>query len=90
MDEIRFEGWLSAEYVPSGRTEDSLAWFAPYAGKGHLTDAVSMAIEVAFTQLRLHRYPPRTRSGMRSYRAMVNEVISCSSRRLFCCSRARV
>ena len=30
LEEIRFEGWLSAEYVPSGRTEDSLAWFAPY------------------------------------------------------------
>jgi hydroxypyruvate isomerase len=30
LDVIGFDGWVSAEYVPSGRTEDSLGWYAPY------------------------------------------------------------
>ena len=30
LDEIRFPGWVSAEYVPNGSTEKSLAWFEPY------------------------------------------------------------
>lgn len=30
LDAISYDGWISAEYVPSGRTEDSLGWYAPY------------------------------------------------------------
>lgn len=30
VDEIGYEGWVSAEYKPSGRTEDSLEWLKAY------------------------------------------------------------
>ena len=30
LDRIGYDGWVGAEYVPSGRTEETLAWFAPY------------------------------------------------------------
>ena len=30
LDDIGYDGWVGAEYVPSGRTEDSLAWFRPF------------------------------------------------------------
>ncbi len=33
LDEIRFPGWISAEYVPSGPTEKGLGWFDPYRAK---------------------------------------------------------
>ncbi len=31
LDEMGYDGWAGAEYTPSGRTEDSLGWLAPYA-----------------------------------------------------------
>ncbi len=30
LDAIGFDGWASAEYVPRGRTEDGLGWYAPW------------------------------------------------------------
>ena len=30
LDRIGYAGWASAEYVPRGRTEDGLDWFAPW------------------------------------------------------------
>ncbi|MAF47533.1 MAG: TIM barrel protein [Rhodospirillales bacterium] len=30
IDDAGWSGWLGAEYVPSGRTEDSLQWLQPY------------------------------------------------------------
>jgi hydroxypyruvate isomerase len=33
LDRIGYDGWVGAEYNPSRRTEDTLAWFAPYRGR---------------------------------------------------------
>lgn len=33
LDDLGYDGWVGCEYVPSGRTEDGLAWLAPYLGK---------------------------------------------------------
>ena len=43
----------------------SMGWaaLAPHLGQGHLTDGVSMAIEVGFTQLRLHRLEANIQPG---------------------------
>ncbi|MHA1565208.1 MAG: hydroxypyruvate isomerase family protein [Alphaproteobacteria bacterium] len=30
LDRIGYDGWVGAEYNPSGRTEDSLGWLKPY------------------------------------------------------------
>ncbi len=30
IDRLGYEGWVGAEYNPSGRTEDSLGWLRPY------------------------------------------------------------
>ncbi|NQV57751.1 MAG: TIM barrel protein [Rhodospirillales bacterium] len=30
IDDMGWTGWLGAEYIPSGRTEDSLDWLQPY------------------------------------------------------------
>ena len=30
IDRSGYDGWVGAEYRPTGRTEDSLAWFAPW------------------------------------------------------------
>ncbi len=30
IDAMGYEGWVGAEYVPSGASEDSLGWLAPY------------------------------------------------------------
>ena len=31
LDAIGYRGWIGCEYKPSGRTLDSLAWFAPFS-----------------------------------------------------------
>ena len=33
LDELGYEGWIGCEYRPRGRTEDGLAWLAPYLSK---------------------------------------------------------
>ena len=30
LDRLGYDGWVGAEYVPSGPTEETLAWFEPY------------------------------------------------------------
>jgi len=30
IDEMGYDGWVGAEYAPTGKTEDSLGWFEPY------------------------------------------------------------
>jgi hydroxypyruvate isomerase len=30
LDELAYPGWIGCEYLPGTRTEDSLAWLAPY------------------------------------------------------------
>ncbi len=30
LDRMGYDGWVGAEYHPSGRTEDSLGWLRPY------------------------------------------------------------
>ncbi|MBL8587208.1 MAG: hydroxypyruvate isomerase family protein [Methylobacteriaceae bacterium] len=32
IDRLGYDGWVGAEYRPRARTEDGLAWFAPYRG----------------------------------------------------------
>lgn len=34
LDRLGYAGWVGAEYHPTGRTDDSLGWFAPYATRG--------------------------------------------------------
>lgn len=43
----------------------SMGWaaFVPHAGRGHLTEGVEMVLEVAFTQLRLHRVEANVQPG---------------------------
>ncbi|MET3075695.1 HPr family phosphocarrier protein [Pantoea leporis] len=31
LDEVGYDGWVGCEYIPRGRTEAGLGWFAPYA-----------------------------------------------------------
>jgi ribosomal-protein-alanine N-acetyltransferase len=45
------------------RTTAGWAALAPYEGRGHLTDGVALAMEVAFTQLRLHRFEADIQPG---------------------------
>lgn len=33
MDRLGYDGFVGCEYRPRGRTEDGLAWFAPFSGK---------------------------------------------------------
>jgi hydroxypyruvate isomerase len=30
IDRLGYKGWIGAEYIPRGRTEDGLGWAAPY------------------------------------------------------------
>lgn len=30
LDDLGYDGWIGCEYLPKGRTEDGLSWFAPY------------------------------------------------------------
>lgn len=32
IDKLGYDGWIGAEYVPSAKTADSLAWMQPYRG----------------------------------------------------------
>lgn len=51
-------GFVNLNGIQRGAVQRASAgWaaFAPHAGQGHLADGLSMALEVAFTQLRLHR-----------------------------------
>jgi hydroxypyruvate isomerase len=30
IDRVGYRGWVSAEYIPAGRTLDGLGWLKPY------------------------------------------------------------
>lgn len=34
IDESGYQGWIGCEYIPSGNSGDSLAWFEPYRSNG--------------------------------------------------------
>lgn len=51
-------GFMNLNGIQRGAVQRATAgWaaLAPHAGRGHLTDALSLVLEIAFTQLRLHR-----------------------------------
>lgn len=51
-------GFVNLNNVVLGSLQSAaMGWaaFVPHQGRGHLTDGVAMVLEVAFTQLRLHR-----------------------------------
>jgi [ribosomal protein S5]-alanine N-acetyltransferase len=52
-------GFVNLNGIQRGAVQRATAgWaaLAPYVAHGHLTDGVSLVMEVAFTQLRLHRF----------------------------------
>lgn len=63
-------GFVNLDNITAGALQSAaVGWagFLPHTGTGHLTAGVSMVLEVAFTQLRLHRVeaniqPPNARS----------------------------
>ena len=63
-------GFVNLNNIVRGSLQSASAgWasFLPHAGRGHLRDGVEMVLELAFTQLRLHRIeaniqPPNERS----------------------------
>ena len=51
-------GFVNLNNIVLGSLQSAAAgWaaFLPHAGRGHLTDGVEMVLELAFTQMRLHR-----------------------------------
>lgn len=51
-------GFVNLNNVTGGMLQSAaMGWaaFTPHVGRGHLADGVDMVLEVAFTQLRLHR-----------------------------------
>lgn len=59
-------GFVNLNNIVLGSLQStSLGWaaFLPYAAQGHLRDGVDMAIEVAFTQFRLHRVEANIQPG---------------------------
>jgi hydroxypyruvate isomerase len=43
IDSLGYEGWVGAEYNPSGSTADSFAWFAPYAQRAQACASETLA-----------------------------------------------
>lgn len=68
-------GFVNLNNVTYGALQSAAAgWaaFLPYAGAGHLTEGVDMALELAFTQLRLHRVEANIQPGnLRSRRLAI-------------------
>ncbi|MFP5322515.1 MAG: GNAT family N-acetyltransferase [Acidimicrobiia bacterium] len=57
-DDDAIAGFVNLNGIQRGAIQRATAgWsaFAPFVGRGHLSDGLSMVLEVAFTQLRLHR-----------------------------------
>jgi [ribosomal protein S5]-alanine N-acetyltransferase len=59
-------GFVNLNNIVLGTLQSaSIGWagFVPSLGRGHLTDGVEMVLEVAFTQLRLHRIEANIQPG---------------------------
>lgn len=57
-DDDGIAGFVNLNGIQRGAVQRATAgWsaLAPYVGRGHLSDGLSMVLEVAFTQMRLHR-----------------------------------
>lgn len=57
-DDDAVVGFVNLNNIAAGGLQSgAMGWaaFEAYAGRGHMHDGVQMALEVAFTQLRLHR-----------------------------------
>ena len=57
-EDDRIAGFVNLNNMVLGSLQSAAAgWaaFLPFAGKGHLRDGVEMVLELAFTQLQLHR-----------------------------------
>jgi ribosomal-protein-alanine N-acetyltransferase len=66
-------GFVNLNGIQRGAVQRATAGWAavaPYVGKGHLSDGVSMVLEVAFTQLRLHRFEADIQPGNERSRAL--------------------
>lgn len=65
-DDDAIVGFVNLNNIVGGSLQSAaMGWaaFAPYLGQGHLTDGVGMVLEVAFTQLRLHRIEANIQPG---------------------------
>jgi ribosomal-protein-alanine N-acetyltransferase len=65
-DDDGIAGFVNLNGIQRGavqRTTAGWAAFAPYVGRGHLTDGIELALEVTFTQLRLHRFEADIQPG---------------------------
>ena len=72
-DDDGIAGFVNLNGIQRGavqRTTAGWAAFAPYTGRGHLTDGIQLALEVAFTQLRLHRFEADIQPGNERSRAL--------------------
>ena len=66
-------GFVNLNGIQRGAVQRATAgWaaLAPYAGRGHLGDGLSLVLEVAFTQLRLHRVEADIQPGNERSRAL--------------------
>lgn len=72
-DDDAIAGFVNLNGIQRGAVQRATAgWsaFAPHAGRGHLTDGLAMVLEVAFTQLRLHRVEADIQPGNERSRAV--------------------
>jgi len=72
-DDDAIAGFVNLNGVQRGAIQRATAgWSAlgRHAGRGHLTDGLAMALEVAFTQLRLHRVEADIQPGNARSRAL--------------------
>jgi ribosomal-protein-alanine N-acetyltransferase len=72
-DDDAIAGFVNLNGIQRGAVQRATAgWSAigPYAGRGHMTDGLSMVLELAFTQMRLHRVEADIQPGNSRSRAL--------------------
>ena len=72
-DDDTIVGFVNLNNILLGSLQSAAAgWaaFLPHAGHGHLTAGVEMVLELAFTQLRLHRIEANIQPGNQRSRAL--------------------
>lgn len=65
-DDDAIVGFVNLDAITAGASQSAtIGWagFRPHLGAGHVTDGVDMVLEVAFTQLRLHRVEADVQPG---------------------------